>query len=1091
MLSDMLDKNDVADFFTAAAFAKGRTYQGQGRVTALRIADGVSAVSANVRGSEWQPYKVDVVLNLNEGKLADIEGVCTCPVGYNCKHVAAVLLEALNHRAVEGPGAPAASMPLPPLPHEINAWLEKIGKSSRGDDYPSGVNQRLLYILHPKAFGAEMPHLAVTPLSVRLLKTGKFADQESRPSLSGFDPDRAPKFFRDVDIAIARQLARAYGHNGEFAVRSLELVQQIVATGRAYWLKRTGEPLKWGAPRDGSVDWRTVSAAGVGPYLTVAGAMAANAEPPIYSDESQGVIGPVRTDLPDRTIYHLLSAPVISRTAVAQVARSLGASLPVDRPELLPAPPEPTVQVEEDPVPVLRLRLTRASPHYYGPNEDLPLANISFRYGPARLGLDERAARPEIFHDGRTYTIVRRPARERAAVKRLTDAGLLDVRRSHPYIGETFRHDFKLPDAKAWLDFLNFGAADLRANGFELQIDNDFPYRLATSSGSFEVDIDGSGIDWFELDIGLDIDGQRLDITSTLAEMIRTPAFQPDRIQARGGTDAVYLPLADGRHVAVTAERLLPLILSLHAINLNGTFVDVRGKIKLSRAEVVPLAALESEDIVFKGMDNLRQMAGLLRAEGLAPVTPPAGFRASLRPYQAQGLAWLDLLRESGLGGILADDMGLGKTVQILALLALEKAAGRQTGPSLIVAPTSLMTNWCHEAHRFAPDLSLLLLHGGARRENFGDIAGHDIVLTTYPLIARDHEVLLKQDWHMAVLDEAQTIKNPNAATTKWLRNLRARHRFCLSGTPMENHLGELWSLMSFVNPGFLGERTAFSRGWRTPIEKHGDAGKASVLARRIKPFLLRRTKTEVAADLPARTDIVETIELEGRQRDLYDSIRLSMAEKVRKAIVERGLARSHIIVLEALLKLRQVCCDPRLLKLDDGVARPSAKLERLMEMIDELRSEGRRIIVFSQFTSMLALICARCDEAGHDYSLLTGETKDRRAAIEAFQNGDRALFLISLKAGGVGLNLTAADTVILYDPWWNPAVEAQAVDRAHRIGQDKAVFVYRMRTSGTIEDKMEALKARKQALADGLFSSDGSIGAALTEDDVTALLEG
>jgi SNF2 family DNA or RNA helicase len=333
-------------------------------------------------------------------------------------------------------------------------------------------------------------------------------------------------------------------------------------------------------------------------------------------------------------------------------------------------------------------------------------------------------------------------------------------------------------------------------------------------------------------------------------------------------------------------------------------------------------------------------------------------------------------------------------------------------------------------------------------------------------------------------------VKNPDAVTTRWLRDIKARHRFCLTGTPMENHLGELWSIMSFVNPGYLGDKAAFSRQWRIPIEKRADATRSAALAQRVRPFLLRRTKTEVATELPAKTEIIESIVLEGAQRDLYDSIRLSMSRKVRKAIEERGLAKSHIVVLEALLRMRQACCDPALLKLDDAVERPSAKLDRLMEMVLELSSEGRKIIVFSQFTSMLGLIRQRLDAERLSYSVLTGETRDRKKAIEVFQDGAAQVFLISLKAGGVGLNLTAADTVIIFDPWWNPAVEEQAIDRAHRIGQDKAVFVYRLVAAATIEEKMDELKARKRALADGLFARDGSIASALTEDDVRALFE-
>jgi SNF2 family DNA or RNA helicase len=382
------------------------------------------------------------------------------------------------------------------------------------------------------------------------------------------------------------------------------------------------------------------------------------------------------------------------------------------------------------------------------------------------------------------------------------------------------------------------------------------------------------------------------------------------------------------------------------------------------------------------------------------------------------------------------------------------------------------------------------VLQGAGRKQSFSAICEHDVVLSTYPLIARDHEILLSQDWHIVILDEAQTVKNPNAATSRLLRGIKAKHRFCLTGTPMENHLGELWSIMNFANPGYLGDKAVFARRWRNPIEKHADSARSAVLARRVKPFLLRRTKAEVAADLPPKTEMVEHVVMEGSQRDLYDSIRLSMSDKVRKAIRDRGLAKSHIVVLEALLRLRQACCDPALLKLGDGIERPSAKLDRLMEMLAQLLSEGRKILVFSQFTSMIDLIRPRLDAQAIRYSVLTGKTTDRKRVIEDFQNGANDIFLVSLKAGGVGLNLTAADTVIIFDPWWNPAVEEQAIDRSYRIGQDKPVFVYRLVAEGSIEEKMDGLKACKRALADGLFNSDGSIGSALTEEDVRALFE-
>ncbi|MGH7211747.1 MAG: DEAD/DEAH box helicase, partial [Acetobacteraceae bacterium] len=469
----------------------------------------------------------------------------------------------------------------------------------------------------------------------------------------------------------------------------------------------------------------------------------------------------------------------------------------------------------------------------------------------------------------------------------------------------------------------------------------------------------------------------------------------------------------------------------------------------------------------------------------------PGCFKGTLRPYQARGVDWLQFLRVAGLGGVLADDMGLGKTVQALAHLVIEQAEGRLNRPALVVCPTTLVANWRAEAARFAPSLRVLTLHGPDRAARFPDIGDHDLVLTTYPLLARDHAALAGQEWHVVTLDEAQVIKNPAAATSKLARTLKARQRLCLSGTPLENHLGELWSLFDFLMPGFLGDSRTFQRRYRTPIEKGGDLDRRTALAGRVAPFLLRRTKAEVAADLPPKTEIAETIEMGDAQRAVYESIRLAMHTKVRRAIAERGLARSGIIILDALLKLRQACCDPRLLKLATAKAAKarSAKLERLMEMLPQMLEEGRRVLLFSQFTSMLALIEAELAERRLDYVILTGDTRDSVQPVERFQSGATPLFLISLKAGGVGLNLTAADTVIHYDPWWNPAVENQATDRAHWIGQDKAVFAHRLITVGTIEEKMETLKARKQALVAGILGGESGRALKMSEADVEELL--
>jgi len=402
------------------------------------------------------------------------------------------------------------------------------------------------------------------------------------------------------------------------------------------------------------------------------------------------------------------------------------------------------------------------------------------------------------------------------------------------------------------------------------------------------------------------------------------------------------------------------------------------------------------------------------------------------------------------------------------------------------------MFNWRMEAERFTPTLKVLVLHGPERKHAFENMLNYDLILTTYPLIVRDKEILLKHEFHFLILDEAQFIKNSKSLATQIVQQLKAKYRLCLTGTPLENHLGELWSLFHFMMPGLLGNEKKFNRLFRIPIEKQGDQERRSHLNRRIAPFLLRRTKDKVLKELPAKVEIIRHVELDGTQRDLYETIRVTMQKKVRQEIAKMGLARSHIILLDALLKLRQTCCDPRLLKIKiaEKSKSSSAKFELLMTMLVELLDEGRQILLFSQFTEMLGLIEEALHEKKIAFVKLTGQTKDRETPVQQFQNGKVSLFLISLKAGGTGLNLTAADIVIHYDPWWNPAVESQATDRAHRIGQDKTVFVYKLVAKGTVEEKILEMQVRKRALMEGLFSENANGKLKLTEKELQGLFE-
>ena len=599
---------------------------------------------------------------------------------------------------------------------------------------------------------------------------------------------------------------------------------------------------------------------------------------------------------------------------------------------------------------------------------------------------------------------------------------------------------------------------------------------------------------WFDLSLGMQINGQRHNILPFLPELLsQLGNFITEDGHIAQLPPFAYLPQPNGKLLRLPTEPLLPWLNALLDL-LGERGHDVSGAtLRLSRMEAMRLGAALGAGAQWQGAQALAEMVKQLAGQSALPEVPlPTGLNAELRPYQQQGLNWLQFLRTHSLGGILADDMGLGKTLQTLAHVLVEKQAGRLDRPALVIAPVSLMGNWKREANRFTPDLKVLVLHGAERHEAAADMATHDLIIAPYSLLKRDRERWMKQAWHLVVLDEAQNIKNANTDAAQVVAELNTRHRLCLSGTPMENHLGELWSLFHFLMPGFLGSQTRFKLLFRTPIEKLGSSERLDQLRRRITPFMLRRAKSDVATDLPPKQTAVSSVELTGKQADLYETIRLATEKTVRDALANKGLAKSQIQILDALLKLRQVCCDPRLVPLAAAKKiKESAKLELLMELLPEMLAEGRRILLFSQFTSMLELIEEELQKRKLKWVKLTGQSQKRDALIEQFTSGQAPLFLISLKAGGVGLNLPQADTVIHYDPWWNPAVENQATDRAHRIGQTQSVFVYKLVAQGTIEERILALQARKAALADSIYSgSQGRKQPLFTEEDVAELLK-
>ena len=609
---------------------------------------------------------------------------------------------------------------------------------------------------------------------------------------------------------------------------------------------------------------------------------------------------------------------------------------------------------------------------------------------------------------------------------------------------------------------LDGSVAQLAAAGWAVEVAG----RRYRPAGSVAWNV-ASGIDWFELSADIDFGGISADFPALLEAL------------AAGHRS---VELADG------SLGILPESFAAQFAPFAALAQSHDGKLRYGRIQVALLDALlagQPRTQVDEAFERLREQL----ASGDKPEVEnePEGFQGTLRHYQREGLGWLVFLEGLGLGGCLADDMGLGKTIQVLALLLRRKAevtaAGLPQRPSLVIVPKSLVFNWMDEARKFAPDLRVVNHTGNARIELAGDLGEHDIVITTYGTLRRDIIRHRETEFDYVVLDEAQSIKNAASQAAKACRLLKARHRLALTGTPVENHIGELWSIFEFLNPGQLGSAARLRRFLAD------GRGSSDLVARAVRPYLLRRTKAEVLSDLPEKTEQTLFVELGEEQRKAYDELRHHFRAELSGRIGRLGIGRSRIAVLEALLRLRQTACHPGLVdpaRIDD----PSAKLDTLLEQLDEVIDEGHKVLVFSQFTSFLAILRRKLDARSLPYEYLDGRTTDRQARVARFQEDpDCRLFLVSLKAGGQGLNLTAADYIYILDPWWNPAVEAQAVDRAHRIGQTRRVFAYRLIARDTVEEKILALQDKKRELAESIVRADAGVIGNLSPEDVELLL--
>ncbi|MEI7849091.1 MAG: DEAD/DEAH box helicase, partial [Chloroflexota bacterium] len=500
--------------------------------------------------------------------------------------------------------------------------------------------------------------------------------------------------------------------------------------------------------------------------------------------------------------------------------------------------------------------------------------------------------------------------------------------------------------------------------------------------------------------------------------------------------------------------------------------------------------SLLEDDLNIEPPDDLKQRQARFRNfEQIVSQPLPQGFSGELRPYQKHGFDWLHFLREYNFGGILADDMGLGKTIQVMAYLQSLKEQAISKSAVLLIVPKSLITNWQREAEKFTPNLRFLEYLGNIRSKDSNLFNNYDVIITTYGTMLRDIEILSQYKFHYVILDESQSIKNPLAKSARAARQLDADHRLVMTGTPVENNTFELWSQFAFLNPGLLGNMDYFKREFSTPIENNHDEQAATILRKLIYPFILRRTKEQVAPELPPRTERVLYTDMDSAQKKLYNQTRENYRAELLGLIENQGINDSRFKILEGLLRLRQIAIHPALV--DKNYKGEAPKFELLLETLETLQAENHKALIFSQFVETLSLVRYELDQRHIKYVYLDGKTTHRQSHVDQFQNDPSfPFFLISLKAGGVGLNLTAADYVIHLDPWWNPAVEMQASDRAHRIGQDKPVFVYKIITRDSVEEKILQLQERKRALVKNLISAESSFFKSLTQDDVKMLFE-
>ncbi len=1040
-------------------FTRGCQYFASGRVVDTKREDD-NWISGTVTGSARDNYAVRLFLSSKDGTI--IRSECSCPYKHGiCKHKVALALAALADLTLRGAESAGwgrilddaeevaqefvttsdeaedrlvIRVDLPLTPDDVmrvRLLRSTFSKRGRGAERPiTGAQVREALFQNPTVLGFKRSDETIAARIAGLLE-----DDEDDPSLLVADNGNLDMFLR----AASRVQEVYLGETDRKLQIKLEPVRPRV---RVDSLKNQGLSLKVQIIVNGkrkTLDKRA----------RIAGEPNAS-----WLFDGENTLMPIAGGAGTGTITYGLSRRQ-ARMPLREVPTFLERGLKRMRdiikveadPGVLPEvqPPEPLLILGED-------------------GENLKV-QLSFRYGdPVELQV-MGPAQPEVLRapEGHEPLFVMRDIE--------MEKRLLDLARSEGLPVSDAPGTFLL-DTPTGLGFLEEHLHKLENDWVVLGKERLLRFRTKAVAPRLQGRIK-TGLDWFEVALELGVETSRYGLDALLS------LYQSKKRYLTLDTGALaLLPDAWVTHHLQVAMELPQLLLS-------------GGIGRIPRYHAPVLDALVGDSQYVETDDEWKKLSARLRKyQGVGEEPLPEGLNASLRPYQKQGYDWLAFLRDFGFHGILADDMGLGKTLQALTFLLSEHTSGRAENPSIVVCPTSVASNWILEAAKFTPGLKIAKLTGANRDKTYDNLKNAHVVVTTYAILRLDLARLQRRTWHALILDEAQNIKNPESQTALAAKKLKSKHRIALTGTPLENNLLELWSVFDFLMPDFLDNKSSFkSRYVRSGAETPEDIGGLRI---KIKPFMLRRVKNEVARELPPKTEQTIKIPLAAEQQALYDKVRTLAKQKVYDSIAERGVGGSTVALLDALLKLRQVACHPKLIddEISGGVT-ASSKHEALHDLIEEAVGEGHRALIFSQFTSHLAILKDWLDENQIGYFYLDGKTRNRQELVDAFNSPDGPpLFLISLKAGGTGLNLASADYVIHMDPWWNPAVEQQATDRAHRIGQLKPVFVYRLVAENTVEEKVVELQEKKKELFDSVVSADGLSASGLTMEDIRAIFE-